>query len=173
MAQKSRVQQDPEPKLDLTPMIDIVFNLIIFFMIVSDMSNLDMEEISLPFADQAKKDEPGGDVTDIQRTIVINILSKGTIKIRGKTMNADPTKKNDGHMWLGDYLRTEVAGYQVEPQDENGVKASKLAVNIRADRAAPFKYVQQVFDACIGYPNETPRAPIYKTSIAASPDKKE
>ena len=66
-----------------------------------------------------------------------------------------------------------VAGYKVEPADENGVKASALEVNIRSDRGAPFKYVQQVFDACIGYPNETPRAPIYKTSLAASPDKKE
>ncbi|MEZ6185930.1 MAG: biopolymer transporter ExbD [Planctomycetota bacterium] len=172
MAKKSRVAQDPEPKLDLTPMIDIVFNLIIFFMIVSDMSNLDMEEIALPFADQAKKDE-GAAPGEITRSITINVLSAGTIKIRGKTMTADPTQKGNGYMWLGDYLRTEVAGYEVEPQDENGVAASKLEVNIRADRGAPFKYVQQVFDACIGYPNEAPRAPIYKTSLAASPDKKE
>ncbi|MCA8924108.1 MAG: biopolymer transporter ExbD [Planctomycetes bacterium] len=173
MASKSRVQQDPEPKLDLTPMIDIVFNLIIFFMIVSDMSNLDMEEIALPFADQAQKAEgaKGGD--EITRTIVVNILSSGKIRIRGKDMNADPTQKASGNMWLGDYFRTEVAGYKVEPADENGVKASALEVNIRSDRGAPFKYVQQVFDACIGYPNETPRAPIYKTSLAASPDKKE
>ena len=38
MAKKSRVEQEPEPKPDLTPMIDIVFNLIIFFMIVSELS---------------------------------------------------------------------------------------------------------------------------------------
>ena len=31
MARKKKFQIDPEPKPDLTPMIDIVFNLIIFF----------------------------------------------------------------------------------------------------------------------------------------------
>ena len=57
----------------------------------------------------------------------------------------------------------EVAGYEVEPADENGVKASKLAVNIRADRGSPFKYVQQVFDAC-------QKNGVYKTSLAATKD---
>ncbi|MHC4829904.1 MAG: ExbD/TolR family protein, partial [Planctomycetota bacterium] len=37
---RRRREQDPEPKPELTPMIDIVFNLIIFFMIVSELSNL-------------------------------------------------------------------------------------------------------------------------------------
>ena len=32
MAKKRKFQVDPEPKPDLTPMIDIVFNLLIFFM---------------------------------------------------------------------------------------------------------------------------------------------
>ena len=41
-------------QLDLTPMIDIVFNLIIFFMLVSELSNLELEQLRLPFAGEAE-----------------------------------------------------------------------------------------------------------------------
>ena len=92
MARKKKFQIDPEPKPDLTPMIDIVFNLIIFFMIVSELSNLDVEQIELPFADRAEdpKAEKAG-----QKVLQINVLEKGLIKVRGKPMTADPELQND------------------------------------------------------------------------------
>lgn len=163
MARKKKFQADPEPKQDLTPMIDIVFNLIIFFMIVSELSNLDVEQIELPFADRAEdpKKEPDG-----QKVLQVNVMEKGLIKVRGKPMTADPELQNDKRfMWLAKFLEIEAAGYEREPPDPSNPAnpPSKLRVNIRADARSPFKHVQRVFDACV-------RNGIYKTSLAATSD---
>ena len=42
----------------MTPMIDMTFLLIIFFIIVNDMSQKDLEELKLPIAMEAGQDEP-------------------------------------------------------------------------------------------------------------------
>ena len=39
------------PELDMTPMIDVVFQLIIFFMLITDMSQKELEELYLPKAE--------------------------------------------------------------------------------------------------------------------------
>lgn len=163
MARKKKFQMDPEPKPDLTPMIDIVFNLIIFFMIVSELSNLDVEQIELPFADRAedpKAEDPG------QKVLQINVLERGEVKVRGQAMTADPKlKDNQQLMQLSKFLEIEAAGYEREPPDPSnpGNPPSKLRANIRADARSQFKHVQFVFDACV-------RNGIYKTSLAATPD---
>ena len=45
-------------RMNMTPMIDIVFQLIIFFMIVIDMSQKDLEALELPMSKTAVEDEP-------------------------------------------------------------------------------------------------------------------
>jgi biopolymer transport protein ExbD len=162
MARKSKVEKEPEPKPDLTPMIDIVFNLIIFFMIVSELSNLDVEQIELPFADNAQ--DPKSEVLDVNdKVLQINVVQSGLIKIRGAAYTMEPELK-DRYPWLTDFLEIEAAGYEREEPEAPGAKPpSKLRVNIRADAFAQFKYVQQVFDACVNNG-------IYKTSLAATKD---
>jgi biopolymer transport protein ExbD len=44
--------------IDMTPMIDMTFLLIIFFILVNDMSKKDLEELKLPIAMEAGHDEP-------------------------------------------------------------------------------------------------------------------
>ena len=39
-----------EIEMDMTPMIDVVFLLIIFFMIITDLTQQDLEELKLPEA---------------------------------------------------------------------------------------------------------------------------
>jgi biopolymer transport protein ExbD len=164
MARKKKFALDPPPALDLTPMIDIVFNLIIFFMIVSELSNLDVEQVELPFADSAEEAKPGGPGED--KILQVNVMETGLIKVRQKPYTADPQQKASGrHAWLGDMLEAEAAGYEREPPDPSNpnVQPSKLRINIRADKRSPFKHVQQVFDLCV-------KNGIYKTSLAATQD---
>ncbi len=54
----SRREADTEVEVDMTPMIDMTFLLIIFFIIVNDMSQKDLEELKLPIAMEAGHDEP-------------------------------------------------------------------------------------------------------------------
>ncbi|MHC4823565.1 MAG: ExbD/TolR family protein [Planctomycetota bacterium] len=53
-----RREADTEIEIDMTPMIDMTFLLIIFFIIVNDMSKKDLEELKLPIAMEAGHDEP-------------------------------------------------------------------------------------------------------------------
>jgi len=54
----SRRKAETEIEVDMTPMIDMTFLLIIFFIIVNDMSQKDLEELKLPIAMEAGRDEP-------------------------------------------------------------------------------------------------------------------
>jgi len=163
MAKASRVEQEPEPKPDLTPMIDIVFNLIIFFMIVSELSNLTVEQLQLAYASESqdpKKMKSGS--TD--KVLQINVLPDGLIKIRGAGYSDDPKMKG-AYPSLKEFIEIEAAGYDREEPDPSNpnLAPSKMRVNIRADKETQFKNVQQVFDAC-------QKNGVYKTSLAATKD---
>jgi biopolymer transport protein ExbD len=158
-----------EVELDMTPMIDVVFNLIIFFMIVSDMSNLDLEQVDLPFASHAKAEKASGD--DVTKTIKVNVRADGGIIISGKPYTMDADKKNvaddQGRQvtWLQDYLKVEAdAEEREDPDPKNpGLRPSKLNILIRGDKNAPYKFIGDVMEACS-------KNTIYKTSVAATPD---
>lgn len=56
MSRKRDVETETE--VDMTPMIDLTFLLIIFFIIVNDMSKKELEDLKLPVAKMAGHDEP-------------------------------------------------------------------------------------------------------------------
>ena len=63
-------------RMNMTPMIDIVFLLIIFFMTVSQASKVNQERMSLPEEKGTDDKEPSA--------LVINILQDGQLVIMGK-----------------------------------------------------------------------------------------
>ena len=112
------MSESQEPEIDLTPMIDVTFLLIIFFMVVSDMSALDVEELELPYGDRAYKPEVGAS-TDDSPTLIINVLPKnafqarGQIRIRGTNYRTlDGTR---GDMTLAEFLKLEAEAVGREP----------------------------------------------------------
>jgi biopolymer transport protein ExbD len=58
MAIPRRAKATNEVKMDMTPMIDCVFQLIIFFFLIIDLQNQDLEDLVLPKSDKAIPDEP-------------------------------------------------------------------------------------------------------------------
>ncbi|HOX39003.1 MAG TPA: biopolymer transporter ExbD [Candidatus Brocadiia bacterium] len=67
--------------INMTPMIDVTFQLIIFFMVVATMSRLELEaNLKLPFADMAIIEE-----TPDANRLVINVDKDEKIIIYGKT----------------------------------------------------------------------------------------
>lgn len=155
------VPEGPEEvEIDMTPMIDVTFLLIVFFMVVSDMSALDVADLTLPFASEAHSSK--GIDLDENPTLVVNVLTKGNIEIAGEAYAIKPT---GGMRTLKDFLKIEVeaAGREPAPADNPTLRPSKLRILIRADRDTRFENVQNVFDAC-------QQNGIYKTVLGATKD---
>jgi biopolymer transport protein ExbD len=156
----SEVEAAPEAEIDMTPMIDVTFLLIVFFMVVSDMSALDIAELTLPFASEAAVTK----VENIEENpmLIINVIKDGTVKIAGQDFTTK-SESEGGLTSLKEYLKieAEAAAREPAPADNPGLRASKLRVLIRGDRDTPFKNIQSVFDAC-------QKNGIYKTSLGAT-----
>lgn len=150
----------PEAEIDMTPMIDVTFLLIVFFMVVSDMSALDVAELTLPFADQAQVTKVEN--ADENPMLIINVIKDGTVKIAGQDFTTK-SESTGGLQSLKEYLKIEAEAAEREPPpaDNPALRASKLRVLIRADRDTMFKNVQSVFDAC-------QKNGIYKTALGAT-----
>ena len=125
---------------NMTPMIDIIFNLIIFFMLVSQFQQLEIEDVTLPVAEAAK-------VMDYSkyRNIVINIVKGKTssldavVKVMGEPMRVlEPYTRPDGSQTVGGQL----TAYLVDAAAK-GDKAN-LNVILRADEDVPYEDVARV-----------------------------
>jgi len=165
MARKARSELPPEAQLDFTPIIDIVFNLIVFFMIASELNNRNVEQITIPFADMAAKPKPAkDDMGRPEKVLQVNVMPEGVVKVRSIAYSVDPQTMKQ-YPALASFMEIEAAGYEREEPEpgQGGTPPSKLRVNIRADREVRFRYVQGVFDACVKHG-------VYKTSLAADPD---
>ena len=137
-------------KMDMTPMIDVVFQLIIFFMLVNDMTQQDLAELKLPSAEEAVKDEL------TQGRLTINILKDGVIEIKRSKLGTldDPATQQ----FVRELLAREVKLGKLEPDG-----TSERPILIRADQQTEFKHIQKLMRIC----GET-GIRIYKMHLAAA-----
>ncbi|HLF92489.1 MAG TPA: biopolymer transporter ExbD [Planctomycetota bacterium] len=108
------VEQDG---FDMTPMIDCTFQLIIFFILVTDMSRVQTEAMTLPTARGVDPKEAG---------LVVNVMPDGKIRIDGRTVKDEALES----IFEGRRARAE--------------RGSGYPVILRADRSTPFEHVQKV-----------------------------
>jgi len=146
-------KHDPETEMDMdmTPMIDVVFLLIIFFMIITDLTQQDLEELKLPVAQSAQPDEPDPKVV----RPVINILHDGTMIVKRETLY-DP-EANDltkTKSFLADQARLMLAGKRkkgwdyLNPDDPSSPKVPDNPLLIRSDQNTEFKFIQRIMELC-------------------------
>jgi biopolymer transport protein ExbD len=139
---------------DLTPMIDCVFLLIIFFMCVTEMARVEFEQLTLPKANKAVEDvdvPKDRQVINVTYSIVNNSEVVSNIIIRKVNYN-DQDK-------LVAFLKT-----RAEKSGRNDKGVSKLQVKIRADGRVAYQQVQRVMVACM-------KAGISQISFGAEPRK--
>jgi biopolymer transport protein ExbD len=111
-----------EVGFDFTPIIDVVFNLLIFFLVASSFQEVEREaKIALP---QTVASAP---ITASLREIVINVDREGTILVGGRAV---------GDEALVSMLRQALAG---NPNQK---------VNVRGDRATAYENVARALDLC-------------------------
>jgi len=143
---RSKRGAEKEIKNGLTSMIDIVFLLIFFFMVVTDLQNMEIEKIDLPFAAESS---PEPEVKP--KRIVINVNKDGRIRIMGSTFES-------AEDLLGSLRLAADAG----PHDEK-TGLPELAVKIRADRDVDYRKVQDVMVQCM-------RARLWRVSFGTRSD---
>lgn len=139
--QISKTDAQTELEVNMTPMIDVVFNLIIFFMIITDMTQQELEELKLPVAQEAVEDKPDPSVV----RPIINIDYGGEIKVRRETY-FDP-EQND-YTRLEGFLSTQA---RLMPKKFDETVKADLPDNpllIRADQVTLFKHIQKIMEIC-------------------------
>jgi biopolymer transport protein ExbD len=83
-----RGRHEGEGEIDMTPMIDVVFQLIIFFIVAITMQKQFNPEIVLPDAPR------GREITgDNPRTFVVEVNSRGWISIHGAQFSRDKLRQ--------------------------------------------------------------------------------
>lgn len=160
-------KHDPmtDVEMDMTPMIDIVFQLIIFFMLITDMTQEELEQLYLPPAVTASPDEP--DPNEVRP--VINILSDGQILVKRELLY-DP-KNDDDYAGLKEFLSGMARRMPREPLNEaqpNGPTVPANPLLIRADQSTEFKHIQKVMEIC-----GIEGIQIWKVQLAAAEGKKD
>ena len=110
--------------INMTPMIDVTFQLIIFFLVSSHLAKQEAQlPLPLPVAESGAS--PGE--SDMRR-VTINVLADGQLSLAGKHLAAAE---------LPQRLRTKLA--------ETG---SDLEVRIRSDRHVAYRHVEPILLAC-------------------------
>ena len=93
---------ETDMEMDMTPMIDVVFLLIIFFMIITDLSQQELEELELPNATVAVEDKPDPE----SNRPILNILQDGTVIVKREVIY-DP--EIDDYAGIQEYLAKKAA----------------------------------------------------------------
>jgi len=124
-------------EINIAPLIDVVFLLIIFFMTVAQISKVEVEAIEVPPVE-------GGGEDQKPVTVMINVLEDGQIIISGKTHTLESVGA----------LLAKMAG-EVDP--------AKVTVLLRGDRKLPWRTAGAILAACasqgVGNVNVAVRSP--------------
>jgi len=134
---------------NVVPLLDVMFLLLIFLMLGSDMSVRENADVTLAQASEAqvpKDDRPG-------RFVTLNVVKKGdgwTYQMVDRQYDADALPSR----------LAAVATDDVENAPTDGRLLSAVTLTIRCDKDAPYSFVQDALSACGA-------AGIWKTEVAA------
>jgi biopolymer transport protein ExbD len=110
--------------LDFVPMVDVLFNLLIFFLLATTIAQVEREmEIALPFASSS------GPITTALRELIVNVDAEGRIYLSGREVGPEELRARV----------TEAVGANPDQK-----------VTVRGDRNASYAAVAAALDICKG-----------------------
>lgn len=110
--------------LNMTPMIDVVFQLIIFFLVSSHLARREQRlDLPLPQAATGQKQRE-----DSPAQLTVQVLADGTLHVAGR--------------------KVPPRGLETLLAQRRQVHGTALAVRIRADRQVPYRHIEPVLVAC-------------------------
>jgi biopolymer transport protein ExbD len=155
-----------ESDMDMTPMIDCVFLLMIFFVLVIDLSQKNLEDLILPRAEFQEPDEE----PDEDRPI-LNVLQNGTVIYSGQVFY-DPIRDGKNYapirQLLADIRRVGLNNKSLTLVDKDGLKVMDEPILIRADKWTEWHYVGEIMKQC-----SQPEIAFWKVQLALSEQDKE
>lgn len=108
--------------IDFVPMVDVLFNLLIFFLLATTIAQVEREmQIALPFAQSA------GPISAALRELVVNVDAQGQIYVSGRRMEPED-------------LRSIVSEAVAANPDQK--------VTVRGDRTTAYANIVRVLDIC-------------------------
>ena len=117
-------EANPTVSIEMTPMIDMVFLLLIFFLVATTFHQTEREmQIALPFASSAAP------ISSLLQEMVINVDAEGRIIVNGREIAAEDLRL---------MVREAIAANQSQK------------VTVRGDRSTPYANVVTVLDICKG-----------------------
>ncbi len=149
----------------LIPMIDVMFLLLLFFMLGADMGQRELEEVKLPIAEDVKEDKQ-----ERVRPLTVNCYHLGDHEVPCSHYAAGAVCVDDQHWRIGikgkDYTPEQLkpvldSEAELERKDPNNKLLSERQVQIRADQSALYGHVQKVMNTCA-------EVGIYKVEIGAA-----
>lgn len=130
-----RKTHPPDLGVDMTPMIDCVFLLLIFFMCTSSMSKVDQTpEIRLPIAPKAAVPD------DLRGRGTVNLLPLNALTGAGETVTREKPFLVSGRLVDDAELQKQIAARRQEEPN--------LRVYLRVDREVDFAQVRRAIKAC-------------------------
>jgi biopolymer transport protein ExbD len=112
------------PKIELTPLIDMVFLLLIFFLVATTFHQTEREmQIALPVASSSAP------ISAMMQELIVNVDVDGQIIVGGRKIAADD-------------LRSMVAGAVAQNPEQK--------VTVRGDRRTAYANIVTVLDICKG-----------------------
>jgi biopolymer transport protein ExbD len=140
---KPKISEHVNP--NLIPMIDIMFLLLLFFMLGADMGHRELETVRLPQAKAATKDTQ----QDKEGRLTINANHKEQVSC--SEYRYQTVCRNDAHWEIAFRGRNctdpEVLAKALSDVEREGA-LSKRRVMIRADAGAPFGLAQRAMNVC-------------------------
>ena len=116
--------------IDFVPMVDILFNLLVFFLLATSLKIAEREmQVALPFTRAA------GPISAAMKELVINVGPEGAIMVAGRPM--DPSD-------LGAMVKSAIAN---NPDQK---------ISVRGDRTTAYANIVRVLDICKANGAQTP-----------------
>jgi biopolymer transport protein ExbD len=163
---KGMQEMTKDAKMDMTPMIDCVFLLMIFFVLVIDLSQQDLEALILPKADYQELDENPPKIRPI-----VNINQRGEMIYKTEVWY-DPAVSQQDYSGIDNlllYFKNDIVEdtepFQIGP---NLITLVNDPILIRADKWTEWHYIRTLMERC-----SLPSLAFWKLELAMSEEDKE
>jgi len=158
---RERKKQDPV-KVDMTPMIDVVFQLIIFFILTMTVTNQNLKDVVLPTALTATE-EPK-DEEDVYMIHIYNNLATRGDEIPPAEGWHVTTPDTDAQLKTVVDVASELAAKVAAHGKRDEMGMSKLTLLVRGDMRAPSHFFAVILEAC-----QKDNVKIYKIQVSIAP----